>query len=191
MSVITPGAAVEQQEPLRAEQHRDLRGEQVVVAEADLVGRGRIVLVQDRHRTQLEQRPQRGAHVEVGAPVCDLGGGQQHLRRVQAVRVQGAVPERLQPRLAECRGGLQLRQARAAAPIPAAARPRAIAPDETTQTGVPACTERRDLGRGRGHHLAARLTVGIDDQRRPELDDDRRGSHGGYLRWVPSPTTRS
>ena len=36
-------------------QDRDLRGEDVVVAEADLVGRGRVVLVDHRHDVPLEQ----------------------------------------------------------------------------------------------------------------------------------------
>ena len=39
----------EQHEQPRAHEHRHLRGERVVVAEADLVGRRRVVLVHDRH----------------------------------------------------------------------------------------------------------------------------------------------
>jgi hypothetical protein len=38
----------QQDEPVGAEEDRDLRGEEVVVAEGDLVGRGRVVLVDDR-----------------------------------------------------------------------------------------------------------------------------------------------
>ena len=55
----------------------------------------------------------------------------------------------------------------------------------------PALHGPRDLGGGSSDHLAARLTGGIDDQRRPELDDDGRSSHDAYLRCVPSPTTRN
>ena len=44
----------EDQQP-RLHEHRDLRGERVVVAEGDLVGRGRVVLVHDRDRAEAEQ----------------------------------------------------------------------------------------------------------------------------------------
>ena len=52
-------------EPAGADQDRDLRGEEVVVAEGDLVGRGRVVLVDDRDHAPLEQLAERLARVEV------------------------------------------------------------------------------------------------------------------------------
>ena len=58
-----PGARVkhavdlgEEDEQPRADEDRHVRGERVVVAERDLVGRRRVVLVDDRHRAQREER---------------------------------------------------------------------------------------------------------------------------------------
>ena len=54
------------------QQDRDLRREDVVVAEADLVGRGRVVLVDHRHDAPVEQLRERPARVQVlhRAPRC-------------------------------------------------------------------------------------------------------------------------
>ena len=82
----TPSTDGEQHEQAGADEERDLRGERVVVAEADLVGRGRVVLVHDRHDAELEQRLQGVPHVDVGAALGDLGAREQDLRRVEAVR---------------------------------------------------------------------------------------------------------
>ena len=67
------------------EQDRDLGGEEVVVAEGDLVGRGRVVLVDDRHHAPLDQPPQGLARVQVVGAGGDVGGGQQHLGGAGAV----------------------------------------------------------------------------------------------------------
>ena len=74
-SISTPslqhaGHRGEQHEQARAHEHRDLRGERVVVAEADLVGRRRVVLVHDGHRAEREERGERAARVDVGAALA-------------------------------------------------------------------------------------------------------------------------
>ena len=51
-----PGTEVSSTSSARVHEHRHLRGECVVVAEADLVGRGRVVLVHDRHAAEREER---------------------------------------------------------------------------------------------------------------------------------------
>ena len=55
-------------------QDGDLRRQRVVVAEGDLVGRGRVVLVHDRNRPEPEQRVEGVADVDVRLPVGDVGG---------------------------------------------------------------------------------------------------------------------
>ena len=49
---VEPARVGEQHEQVGAHQHRHLGGEEVVVAEGDLVGRGRVVLVDDRTTRQ-------------------------------------------------------------------------------------------------------------------------------------------
>ena len=46
---VEPVGVRQQDEQLGADEHRHLRGQEVVVAERDLVGRGRVVLVDHRH----------------------------------------------------------------------------------------------------------------------------------------------
>ena len=55
-------------------QNGDLRGQGVVVAEGDLVGGRRVVLVHDRDRAEPEQRVEGVADVDVRLPVGDVGG---------------------------------------------------------------------------------------------------------------------
>ena len=104
----------QEHEQPRAQQHCNLRGEGVVVAEGDLVRGGGVVLVHDRNDAEVEQRVQRVADIDVGGPVADVGGGEQHLRRRR--RRERCVPRGLEPRLTERRGSLELRD-RARAPL--------------------------------------------------------------------------
>ena len=99
----------QQHEQPRPQQNGDLRGQRVVVAEGDLVGRGRVVLVHDRHHAELEQRGQGVARVDVRGALADIRGGEQDLRSGE--RSERFVPRRLQPRLAERGRGLQSRDA--------------------------------------------------------------------------------
>ena len=114
----------QQQEQPRLQQHRDLGGEGVVVAEGDLVAGGRVVLVDDRRDAPVEQRLQRAPGVDVGRAMTHVGLGQQHLRAARPGPGQRVVPRLLQQRLADGRGGLQLGHAASAARPAAAARGR-------------------------------------------------------------------
>ena len=53
--------------------------ERVVVAEADLVDRGRVVLVDDRHDRHVEEAVERAARVQVGLPMPGVVPREQHL----------------------------------------------------------------------------------------------------------------
>ena len=81
----------EHQQP-RLQHQRDVGGQRIVVAEGDLVGRGRVVLVHDRAR-----RPTTSAGAACGGrsrtrAAVDVGLGQEHLAGVQAVAGKRAAP---------------------------------------------------------------------------------------------------
>ena len=61
------------------------RGQPVVVAEPNLLGRHRVVLVDERQRPHLEQLVQRALGVSVVRASHDVFGGQQHLADGDAV----------------------------------------------------------------------------------------------------------
>ena len=81
-----PGGVGEQHEQVGGHQMGDQRGQPVVVAEADLVVGGGVVLVHDGHHAELEQAGQRLAGVEVLLAVDEVERGQQHLAHGQARR---------------------------------------------------------------------------------------------------------
>jgi hypothetical protein len=101
----------QQHEQGRADQHCHLRRQRVVVAEGDLVGRGRVVLVHDGDCAEPEELAERVPCIHVGGAVGDVSGGEQDLGRLQPLPPEGFVPHRLQPCLAERRGGLEPRHA--------------------------------------------------------------------------------
>ena len=76
----------EQDQPPRLDHDRHLGREEVVVAEGDLVGRGRVVLVDHRDDVPGDQPLQRLARVQVVHPLRHVERGQQHLRRPHVVR---------------------------------------------------------------------------------------------------------
>ena len=78
----------EDDERIGFEQIGDQRAQRVVVAELDLVGDDRVVLVDDRHDAELEQRHQRRAGVEIALAIGQVGVGQQHLGAADAVLAQ-------------------------------------------------------------------------------------------------------
>jgi kynureninase len=90
------------------DQVRDQRAERVVVAELDLVGHDRVVLVDDRHDGQAEQRQQRRARVQVAAAIGQVGVREQHLRSADAMGREAALVRLHESHLADCRCGLQL-----------------------------------------------------------------------------------
>ena len=71
----------QQDQQAGVEQDRHLGGEEVVVAEADLVGGRGVVLVDHRHHAPLDQPAQGLARVQVVGAGGDVGGREQHLRR--------------------------------------------------------------------------------------------------------------
>ncbi len=91
---VDPVLIGQQHEQPRAQQHCDLGGERVVVAEGDLVGRGRVVLVDDRDDAPAEHRLERRARVQVARARVDVGRGQEHLAR-RAARPRAAPAARL------------------------------------------------------------------------------------------------
>ena len=140
----------EEDEQPRPDEHRDLRRERVVVAERDLVGRRRVVLVHDGHRAEPEELGERLARVHVRGAVGDvargeqdLGGGDARARRARPPRRPAAAPGRA-PRPPGAGPSTAGRRSR-----PSFGSPSAIAPDETTQTGSPPPTSVRDLSRAR------------------------------------------
>jgi hypothetical protein len=62
---VEPADVGQQHQPIGADQDRNLGGEEVVVAERDLVGGGRVVLVDHRDHPPVEQLAQGVARVQV------------------------------------------------------------------------------------------------------------------------------
>src|SRR5699024_7220483 len=93
----------EQDQRVGTEQLGDERRQAVVVAEADLVGGGGVVLVDNRDGAEPQQRLERGAHVAVGLPADHVRLRQQHLAGGPAVPGEGALPGGGQQRLADAR----------------------------------------------------------------------------------------
>jgi len=80
----------QQHEQAGVGEYGDLGGEGVVVAERDLVGGRRVVLVHDRDHVPGEQRLERRLGIDVRRPLPHVGGGQQYLRGSCFVSVDGA-----------------------------------------------------------------------------------------------------
>ena len=100
----------EQDQRLGQRHDRDARGEPVIVAEADLAGGHRVVLVDHRHDAELEQRLDRGAGVEVAAPRLGVLERDQDLRGLQADPGEALLPGAGEQDLARGGGGLLLLQ---------------------------------------------------------------------------------
>jgi hypothetical protein len=84
----------------------DQRGQPVVVAEADLLGRDRVVLVDHRDHAEREQPLQGAVRVAVVRPADQVVGGQQHLADDQAGAGEGRGVPLDQQHLAYARRGL-------------------------------------------------------------------------------------
>ena len=96
----------QQHQPVGPHDVGDERGEAVVVAEADLVGGHRVVLVDDRHDAELEQPLERAARVGVVGAAGDVVGGEQHLAHGEPVGRERRLVRRHERALADARGGL-------------------------------------------------------------------------------------
>ncbi len=90
----------------------DHRREVVVVAEADLLDHHRVVLVDDRHDLEVEQRHQGVAGVEVAPPVGQVVAGQKDLGDGVSGLAESLLVGAHHPALADCRGGLLERDGR-------------------------------------------------------------------------------
>ncbi len=80
-----PGGVGQQHEQVRHHEMCHQRGESVVVPETDLVVRGGVVLVHDRHDPELEEARQRPARVQVLLAVPEVQRCEEHLADGQPV----------------------------------------------------------------------------------------------------------
>ncbi len=117
----------------------------VVVAEADLVGDHRVVLVDHRDHAQLDQGPQGAAGVQVALAVGEVVMGQQHLGGLQAMQGEAGLPGLHQPHLPHRGGGLEfVHRARSGHPAQAA---------HTGGDGAGRHQHQLDAGAMQRHHL--------------------------------------
>ncbi|BEU66124.1 hypothetical protein MAFF301069_06790 [Ralstonia pseudosolanacearum] len=86
----------------------DQRAQRIVVAELDLVGDDRVVLVDDRHHAEAQQGQQRRARVQVALAVSQITMRQQHLRRADTVPRELRFVHLGQAHLSDGGSGLQL-----------------------------------------------------------------------------------
>ncbi len=96
---VQPVEVREQDEKGRPHVVRHQRGETVVVAIADLVGRDRVVLVDDGHGAERQQTRERAPGVEVLPAVDEVVGNEQRLGGDETVFGEGVVPAAHQPGL--------------------------------------------------------------------------------------------
>ena len=82
----------EDDERVGADEVRRQRGEAVVVAELDLLGGDGVVLVDDRHDAELEQRAQREARRQEAPAIAHVVVGEQDLADRDAVRARTRAP---------------------------------------------------------------------------------------------------
>ena len=103
---IEPVDIRQQHQKVGADHRRHTGGQPVIVAEADFGCRHRVVLVDNRHRAELEKRAHRGARVQVPAAGLGVLRRQQDLRHTDAMRRQRLAPGMRQRDLAGGGGGL-------------------------------------------------------------------------------------
>jgi len=168
----------------RARQDRDLRGQRVVVAERDLVRRGRVVLVHDGNDAELQQRVECVADIDVARTLRQIGRREQDLRGLDPRRAQRRVPGGLEPRLPYCRRGLQPRSRRRPTREPESREAERDRTGRDDAHRLAAAHELTDLGGACAEQQAPDAAVVVDDERRTELDDDR------HRCWLPSPMMR-
>ena len=113
---VEPGLIREQHEQPRLQHDRHLRGEEVVVAEGDLVGGSRVVLVHDRDHPPGEQPAERPARVQIVGPQLEIRGREQDLRGAHLTLRQPLLVGPEETALPDGRGRLQLVDRRWAAP---------------------------------------------------------------------------
>ncbi len=135
-----------------------------------------------------EQRRERVPGVDVRGALGDVSGGEEDLRRLDAVPSERGIPRGLQAGLAEGRGGLELRDARRSpgqAESGQAERDRAGGDDDRRRSSL---DQLGDLASPVAEQCAPQPAAVCRDQARAELDDDR--AFSGHRCCVPSPTIR-
>ncbi len=140
----------EQDQRLGQRHDGDAGGEAVIVAEADLAGGHRVVLVDDRHDAEPEQGLDRGAGVEVAAAGLGVVERDQDLGGLEADPGEALLPGAGEQDLARGGGGLLLLQPQRAlrqAQAVAAQRDRTGGDDGDLLAALRAAGRRRGRGR--------------------------------------------
>ena len=148
---------------------RDQRGQPVVVAEPDLLGGDRVVLVHDRQRAERQQPLHGLLGVAVVAAPGQVVGGQQHLADGDLVPGEGVGVGLHQPELADAGGRLGGREV--------------AGPAAQTQRGQPG----GDRARGDQHDLAARARARRRGRRRAPTAGRRPGPRAGWSATTSRP----
>ena len=139
----------QEDEQSRPDEDRDLGSERIVVPERDLVGRSRVVLVDDRHGAETKELGERLTRVHVGGPVGDVSGREQDLSRRNPVPSQRLLPRGLELRLAERGGRLQLSHRARSAPEAELREPQRDRPRGNDADRLSGRDQRTDLSRAR------------------------------------------
>ena len=147
------------------------RGQSIVVAVAQLVGRDRVVLVHDRHDTMLEQLLERAAGVEESSFDLGVVGRQQNLCGLDVVTTQRFLVGMHELHLPGRGAGLQTLEA-GPAPIDAErsrAQRNGTGRHDNHLAGVR--PQRGNVVREGIQPAAIQPIVGVDQQRGTDLDD--------------------
>ena len=164
----------QQHEGIGLDHLRDERGEAIVVAETQLAGGHRIVLVENRDDAEAEETRQRRAHVRVVVAAHHVVRGQQNLGGIEVMRLECGRPPRHQKPLAHRGSGLHARQVlrfRGEAERIKARRDRTRRHDDDLSVRpAPARHEARD----RVDTVQVQAAVLARERRRADLDDDAR-----------------
>ena len=170
------GGICQQHQQSGPQQNRDLSGQEVVVAERDLVGRGRVVLVDDRNHPPGEQPRERLARIDVMRAGAHVEERQQHLRSRYVACAQQFVVDLVELALPNRARGLQLvhrPRAERQAHQPHPARDRSAGHDYDR---TPRAMELGELIADLREHVMAYVAVLVGDDARAELDDQ--AGHG-------------
>ena len=168
---VEPLDVREDHEQVRADEDGDGRRERVVVADADLVHRDGVVLVDHRDHPVLQQRRQRVLRVDEAAPVGEVAAGEQHLGHLEPVAAEGLLPGGHQVALADGGRGLLLGdRARA----PRQLQPRRAGGDRPGGDDDRLAAARGEAGDPRGERVDPREAevALLGDQARADLEDD-------------------
>ena len=165
----------EQHEGVSLNHLGDERGEAIVVAEAQLSGRHRIVFVENRNDAEAEEARQRGAHVRVVVAAHDVVRGQQDLGGVEVMRLEGGRPARHEEALAHRGSGLHARQVLRlrgeAERIKSRCHGAGRHDNDLAVRSSPACNEASH----RVDTVQVQTAIVAGQRRRADLDDDARG----------------